>query len=202
MSIILSKGEKVNLTKDNPGLKKIIVGLGWDVNKYDGEKDFDLDAMAFMTNSSVKCPRDTCFISVFVPEAKQNDGTYSFENGAAIHSGDNRTGNGEGDDERITFDLTKMPQDIERIEIAVNIWEGPERHQNFGQVSNAYIRVLNAENNEEILRYDLGEDFSIETAVIMGALYKYNGEWKFDAIGSGFQNGLKALCENYGLNVG
>ena len=201
MSINLSKGQKIDLTKTNPGLKKVIVGLGWDTNKYDGGNDFDLDAMAFMTNANVKCPRETCFVSVFIPEAKQNDGTYAFENGAAVHSGDNRTGNGEGDDERITLDLEKMPQDIERIEVAVNIYEGPERNQNFGQVSNAYIRVLNAETNEEILRYDLGEDFSIETAVIMGALYKHNGEWKFDAIGSGFQDGLAALCRNYGLDV-
>ena len=200
MSINLRKGEKVNLTKDNQGLTKIIVGLGWDINKYDG-KDFDLDAMAFMTNSEVKCPRESCFVSVFIPEAKQNDGSYMFENGAAIHSGDNRTGNGDGDDERITLDLSKMPSDIERIEVAVNIYDGIERYQNFGQVSNAYIRILNAETNEEILRYDLGEDFSIETAVVMGALYKYNGEWKFDAIGSGFQDGLAALCRNYGLDV-
>ena len=197
MSINLSKGQKIDLTKTNPGLKKVIVGLGWDINKYDGGNDFDLDAMAFMTNANVKCPRETCFVSVFIPEAKQNDGTYAFENGAAVHSGDNRTGNGEGDDERIIVDLTKIPSDIERIEFAINIWSG----QNFGQVDNAYIRVLNEENNEEILRYDLNEDFSIETAVVTGALYKHNGEWKFDAIGSGYQNGLKALCESYGLDI-
>lgn len=201
MSINLQKGEKISLTKDNPGLKKVIVGLGWDTNKYDGGYPFDLDAMAFMTNASVKCPRDTCFVSVFVPEAKQSDGTFVFENGSAIHSGDNRTGNGEGDDERITLDLEKIPQDIERIEFAVNIYEGKKKNQNFGQVENAYIRILNEENNEEILKYDLNEDFSIETAVVMGALYKHNGEWKFDAIGSGFQDGLAALCRNYGLDV-
>lgn len=201
MSINLQKGEKISLTKDNPGLKKVIVGLGWDTNKYDGGYPFDLDAMAFMTNARVKCPRDTCFVSVFVPEAKQSDGTFVFENGSAIHSGDNRTGNGEGDDERITIDLEKLPQDIERIEFAVNIYQGKEKNQNFGQVENAYIRILNAENNEEILKYDLNEDFSIETAVVMGALYKHNGDWKFDAIGSGFQDGLAALCRNYGLHV-
>lgn len=201
MSINLSKGQKIDLTKTNPGLKKVIVGLGWDTNKYDGGADFDLDAMGFMTNANVKCPRETCFISVFIPEPKQSDGSYIFENGSAIHTGDNRTGDGEGDDERLIFDLEKIPQDIERIEIAANIYEGQERHQNFGQVSNAFIRIINEETNEEILRYDLGEDFSIETAVIMGALYRHNGEWKFDAIGSGFQDGLAALCRNYGLDV-
>lgn len=201
MSINLSKGQKIDLTKTNPGLEKIIVGLGWDTNRYDGGKDFDLDAMAFMLDLNGKCPRETCFISVFVPEAKQNDGTYSYENGAAIHSGDNRTGNGEGDDERISIDLSKVSQDIEKIDFAVNIYEGQSRNQNFGQVENAFIRIINAETNEEILRYDLGEDFSIETAVIMGSIYKNNGEWKFNAIGSGFQDGLEALCRNYGLDV-
>lgn len=154
-----------------------------------------------MTDGNVKCPRETCFVSVFAPDCKQNDGSFSFENGSAIHTGDNRTGDGEGDDERLIFDLEKIPADIERIEVAVNIWEGKNNNQNFGQVSNAFIRVLNAETNEEILRYDLGEDFSIETAVVMGALYRHNGEWKFNAIGSGFQDGLDALCRNYGLNV-
>lgn len=201
MSISLTKGQKINLTKDNPGLSKVIVGLGWDTNKYDGGKIFDLDAMAFMMNNNGKCPRDDCFISCFIKEAKQPDGTYSFYNGAIVHSGDNRTGEGEGDDERITFNLAEIPQDIERIEIAANIWEAEEKNQNFGQISNAYIRIVNAETNEEILRYDLDEDFSIETAVVMGALYKHNGEWKFDAIGSGYQDGLKALCESYGLDI-
>lgn len=201
MSINLSKGQKIDLTKTNPRLEKIIVGLGWDTNRYDGGKDFDLDAMAFMLDSNGKCPRETCFISVFIPEAKQNDGTYSYENGSAIHSGDNRTGSGEGDDERISIDLSKVSQDIEKIDFAVNIYEGQSRNQNFGQVENAFIRIINAETNEEILRYDLGEDFSIETAVIMGSIYKNNGEWKFNAIGSGFQDGLEALCRNYGLDV-
>lgn len=154
-----------------------------------------------MTDSSGKCPRETCFVSVFVPDCKQPDKTYSFENGSAIHTGDNRTGEGEGDDERLIFDLDKIPADIEKIEIAANIYEGKERNQNFGQVSNAFIRLINEETNEEICRYDLGEDFSIETAVVMGSIYKHNGEWKFNAIGSGFQDGLEALCRNYGLDV-
>lgn len=201
MSIVLNKGDRIDLTKTNPGLKKVIVGLGWDTNKYDGQADFDLDAMAFMTDGNVKCPRESCFVSVFIPDCKQNDGTYVYENGSAIHTGDNRTGDGDGDDERLIFDLEKIPDDIERIEIAANIYEGKNKNQNFGQVSNAFIRIVNAETNEEILRYDLGEDFSIETAVIMGALYKHNGEWKFNAIGSGFQDGLEALVKNYGLNV-
>ncbi len=163
-----------------------------------------------MTNGEVKCPRESCFVSPFVKDENGNilsgviatpDGHYLYENKSAEYFGDNRTGDGDGDDERIGFDLSLVPADIERIEIAVNIWEGKEKNQNFGQVSNAFIRVLNAETNEEILRYDLGEDFSIETAVVMGALYKHNGEWKFNAIGSGFQDGLEALCRNYGLNV-
>ena len=181
MSINLSKGQKIDLTKTNPGLKKVIVGLGWDINKYDGGNDFDLDAMAFMTNASVKCPRETCFVSVFIPEAKQNDGTYAFENGVAIHSGDNRTGNGEGDDERIIVDLTKIPSDIERIEFAINIWSG----QNFGQVENAFIRAVDA-RGKEILRYDLSHDASFDgkCSMIFGELYRHNGNWKFRAVGT------------------
>lgn len=206
MSISLTKGQKISLTKDNPGLTKVIVGLGWDTNKYDGGGDFDLDAMGFMMNSNGKCPRDDCFVGPFQEDAqgnllvgitKDSNGWAHFEQDSIIYTGDNRTGNGEGDDERIIVDLTKIPSDIERIEFAINIWSG----QNFGQVDNAYIRVLNEENSEEILRYDLNEDFSIETAVVTGALYKHNGEWKFDAIGSGYQNGLKALCESYGLDI-
>ncbi|MCP1225539.1 TerD family protein [Sebaldella sp. S0638] len=192
MAVSLTKGQKVDLTKGNPGLEKVIVGLGWDTNRYDGSADFDLDASAFLLNANGKVLRDEDFIFYNNLES---------ETKAVIHTGDNRTGEGEGDDESILIDFSKVPVNIERIAIAVTIHDAAERHQNFGQVSNAFIRIVNESNNEEILRYDLAEDFSIETVLVIAELYKHNGEWKFNAVGSGFQGGLAALCKNFGVNV-
>ncbi|MGP1411379.1 MAG: TerD family protein [Peptoanaerobacter stomatis] len=192
MAISLSKGQKVDLTKGNPGLSTVVVGLGWDINKYDGGSDFDLDASAFLQDSGGKVRRETDFI--FYNNLKD-------PSGAVQHLGDNRTGEGEGDDEQIRIELTKVPADVMKIAFTVTIHEAEQRAQNFGQVSNSFIRVFNEENNEELIRYDLGEDFSIETAVVVGELYRYQGEWKFSAIGSGFQGGLAALCKNFGLEV-
>ena len=192
MPINLSKGQKVDLTKGNPSLKNIMVGLGWDVNAFDSGSDFDLDAAAFMCGANGKCPTEKEFIFY---------GNLVHSSEAVKHMGDNRTGVGEGDDEQIEIDLTKIPANIERIAFTATIYDADVRKQNFGQVSNAYIRIVDESNNQELIRYDLGEDFSIETAVVVGELYKHNGEWKFNAIGSGLQGGLAALCGHYGIEV-
>lgn len=192
MPISLSKGQKVDLTKGNPGLKKIMAGLGWDVNAFDSGGDFDLDAAAFMLGADGKCPTDKEFIFY---------GNLTHTSGSVKHLGDNLTGAGEGDDEQIQIDLSKVPADIERIAFTVTIYEAEARKQNFGQVSNAFIRIVDGSVGTELIRYDLGEDFSIETAVVVGELYRNNGEWKFNAIGSGFQGGLAALCSHFGIDA-
>ncbi len=192
MPISLQKGQKVDLTKSNPGLSKIIVGLGWDVKKYTGGYDFDLDAAAFMLNADGKIIKDIDFI--FYNNLKSQCGSVQ-------HMGDNLTGEGEGDDEQIIIDLSKVPSNIEKIAFTVTIHEADTRNQNFGMVSNSFVRIVNAVDNLEIIRYDLGEDFSIETALVVGEIYRHAGEWKFSAVGSGFKGGLKALCQNFGINM-
>jgi tellurium resistance protein TerD len=192
MAINLSKGQKVDLTKGNPSLAKIIIGLGWDTNRYDGGKDFDLDAAAFLCDASGKVTNDNNF--VFYNNLKDISG-------AVVHQGDNLTGDGDGDDEQIIIDLKRVPPDVAKINFTVTIHDARARGQNFGQVSNAYIRIVNEETNQEVIRYDLGEDFSVETAVVVGEIYRHGSEWKFNAIGSGFQGGLDALCRNFGLNA-
>ena len=192
MAVSLKKGQKVDLTKTNPGLKEVLIGLGWDTNKYDGGSDFDLDAAAFLLGGTGKVNSDDDFIFY------QN---LNHASGSVEHLGDNLTGAGEGDDEQIIVDLGKVPENVEKIDFSVTIYEAEERKQNFGQVENAFIRVVNKATNEELIRYDLGEDFSIETAVVIGELYRNKGEWKFNAIGSGFEGGLAALCKNFGVNV-
>ena len=193
MPISLAKGQKVSLTKDNPGLSRVIVGLGWDVNAFDTGGDFDLDAAAFMVTESGKVFRQEDFVFY---------GNLTHPSGSVQHMGDNLTGTGEGDDEQIRIDLSKIPPEISKIAFSATIYEAEQRHQNFGQVNNAFIRIYNEASGEEMLRYDLGEDFSIETAVVFGELYKNGTEWKFNAIGSGYQGGLAALCANFGINVG
>ncbi|MGL4790944.1 MAG: TerD family protein [Anaerotignaceae bacterium] len=193
MPVNLQKGQKISLTKGNPGLKKVVVGLGWDVNAFDTGGAFDLDAAAFLLTDSGKVSVSEDFI--FYGNAKHASGSVE-------HMGDNLTGAGEGDDEQIKVMLDLVPASITRIVFSVTIYDAETRRQNFGQVSNAFIRVYNEETGEEIVRYDLGEDFSIETAVVCGSLYKNGDEWKFDAIGSGFQGGLAALCGNFGVDVG
>lgn len=192
MAINLQKGQKVDLTKGNPRLSKLIVGLGWDTNKYDGGADFDLDAAAFLLGDNGKVPSDSDFI--FYSNLQHSSG-------AVVHTGDNLTGEGDGDDEVIKVDLSKVPANISKIDFTVTIYDAESRGQNFGQVSNAYIRVVDETTGTELIRYDLGEDFSIETAVVVGEMYRNNGEWKFNAIGSGFSGGLAALCRNFGVNV-
>ena len=192
MPVSLKKGQKVSLTKGNPGLRNIMAGLGWDINVFDSGADFDLDAAVFMLGADGKCPTDKEFIFY---------GNLSHASGAVNHMGDNLTGEGDGDDEQIRIDLSKVPANIERIAFTVTIYDAETRRQNFGQVSNAFIRLVNESDGSELIRYDLGEDFSIETAVVVGELYRNNGEWKFNAVGSGFQGGLAALCGHYGINA-
>lgn len=192
MPVSLKKGQKVSITKDNPGLTKVIVGLGWDVNAFDTGGDFDLDTAAFLLGESGKVTRPEDFVFF---------GNLVHPSGSVQHQGDNTTGAGDGDDEQIKIDLSTVPENISKIAFTVTIYDAEQRHQNFGQVSNAYIRICNEATGEELLRYDLGEDFSIETAAVFGELYKNNGEWKFNAIGSGYQGGLAALCGNFGVDV-
>ena len=192
MPISLKKGQKVSLSKENPGLTKVLVGLGWDVNAFDTGGSFDLDAAAFLLGENGKITRTEDFVFY---------GNLQHPSGAVEHLGDNLTGAGDGDDEQIKVDLSLVPENIQRVAFTVTIYDADVRRQNFGQVNNAFIRIVDESNGQEILRYDLGEDFSIETAAIFGELYKHNGEWKFNAIGSGYQGGLAALCANYGVEV-
>lgn len=192
MPVSLNKGQKVSLTKENPGLANVVVGLGWDINQFDNGGSFDLDTAAFMLGDNGRCPTEKEFIFF---------GNLNHTSGSVQHLGDNKTGAGDGDDEQIRINLTAIPDNISRIAFTVTIYEAEERRQNFGQVNNAFIRIYNENNGEELLRYDLGEDFSIETAVVFGELYKHNGEWKFNAIGGGYQGGLAALCANYGIDT-
>ncbi|THF84528.1 TerD family protein [Cohnella fermenti] len=192
MAISLSKGQKIDLTKTNPGLTKVVVGLGWDTNKYDGGKDFDLDASVFCLNDQGKTGSDTDFIFYNNPKNA---------NGSIEHTGDNRTGEGEGDDEQVKVDLAAVPAEVQKIAFCITIHEAQERSQNFGQVSNAFVRIVDEQSGAELIRYDLGEDFSVETAVVVGELYRHSGEWKFSAIGSGYRDGLAGLARDYGLSV-
>lgn len=192
MPINLQKGQKVDLTKGNSGLKNLMVGLGWDVNQYDGSGDFDLDAAAFLLGENGKVATQEDFIFY---------GNLKHKSESVEHMGDNLTGEGDGDDEQVKVELSKVPANISKIAFTVTIYEAESRRQNFGQVSNAYIRIVDETTNQELIRYDLGEDFSIETAVVVGELYRHNGEWKFNAVGSGFQGGLAALCANFGIEV-
>ncbi|MGG1674711.1 TerD family protein [Neobacillus sp. NRS-1170] len=193
MAVSLSKGQKVDLTKTNPGLTNVVVGLGWDTNKYDGGNDFDLDSSVFLLGENGKVTNETDFVFYNNPQGA---------NGAVVHTGDNRTGAGDGDDEQVTINLTAIPANVQRIAFTITIHDAASRNQNFGQVSNSYARIFNEATGEELIRYDLGEDFSIETAIVVGELYRHNGEWKFSAIGSGYQGGLAALATDFGLQVG
>lgn len=192
MPVSLTKGQKVSITKGNPGLAKVIVGLGWDVNQFDTGGDFDLDTAAFLLTAQGRVSQQEDFVFF---------GNLRHPSGCAEHLGDNLTGAGDGDDEQIRINLSLVPDHIVKIAFTVTIYNSEERRQNFGQVNNAFIRIYDEQTGEELLRYDLGEDFSIETAAVFGELYKNNGEWKFNAIGSGYQGGLAALCANYGVDV-
>jgi tellurium resistance protein TerD len=191
MAISLQKGGNVNLSKEAPGLSKVIIGLGWDPRATDG-KEFDLDGSAFLLKADGKVRGDSDFI--FYNNLKSTDGSVT-------HTGDNRSGEGEGDDERVVVDLSQVPAEIDRLAVSVTIHEAEQRNQNFGMVSRAYIRCLNADGEKEIARYDLSEDGSVETAMIFGELYRAGSEWKFRAVGQGYKGGLGPLARSYGVNA-
>lgn len=192
MAISLSKGGNLSLSKTDPSLTKLLIGLGWDERATSGQ-DFDLDASAFLLTSSGKVRGDHDFI--FYNQLKSTDGSVE-------HTGDNRTGLGDGDDEVIKVDLTKVAPEIDKIAITVTIHDAQLRNQNFGQVANAFIRVVNEQTGAEVVRFDLAEDYSIETAMVFGEVYRYNGEWKFRAVGQGYGGGLAAMCQQYGIMIG
>ncbi|RYG67643.1 TerD family protein [bacterium] len=191
MPVSLSKGGNVSLSKEAPGLKKILIGLGWDTRATDGAA-FDLDASVFLLAETGKVRSDADFIFY----NNKTDAANSVE-----HQGDNLTGEGDGDDEQVKVLLDTVPADVTKLAVAVTIHDAESRGQNFGMVSNAYMRVLNAEGGAEIARYDLSEDASTETAMIFGEIYRNSGEWKFKAIGQGFAGGLGPLAKNYGVNI-
>jgi tellurium resistance protein TerD len=194
MTVSLNKGGRISLSKESPGLSKIYIGLGWDCKTTDGSA-FDLDSSVFLLNASGKVRNDTDF--VFYGNLKAIDG-------AVEHLGDNLTGAGEGDDEVIKVNIAQLDanaSDVEKLALVVTIHEAEQRKQNFGQVNNAFIRILNDDNQTEIVRYDLSEDFSMETALVFGEVYKKGGEWRFTAVGQGYAGGLAAACKDYGVNI-
>ncbi|USX28963.1 TerD family protein [Oxalobacteraceae bacterium OTU3CINTB1] len=191
MAISLQKGGNVNLSKEAPGLTKVVIGLGWDPRATDGAA-FDLDGSAFMLKADGKVRGDSDFI--FYNNLKSTDGSL-------VHNGDNTTGQGDGDDETLTVDLSRVPAEIDRLSFCVTIHEAEQRKQNFGMIGKAFIRCLNANGNAELARYDLSEDSSVETAMIFGELYRAGAEWKFKAVGQGFKGGLGPLARSFGVNA-
>lgn len=191
MAISLSKGSNISLSKTDPQLKNIHVGLSWDARSTDGS-DFDLDASIFMVKADNKVRGDHDFI--FYNQLKSTCGSVE-------HTGDNRTGDGDGDDEVINIALDKIPNEIAKIIVAVTIHDAEQRRQNFGQVRNASIRLLNKDTNNEVTRYDLSEDSSVETAMIFGEIYRHGTEWKFRAVGQGYSGGLRALAIQHGIQM-
>ncbi|MEV7779017.1 TerD family protein [Kitasatospora sp. NPDC088351] len=191
MGVSLSKGGNVSLTKEAPGLSAVVVGLGWDVRTTTGT-DFDLDASALLCNDQGRVDKDGNF--VFFNNLKSPEGSVE-------HTGDNLTGEGEGDDEAIKVNLATVPADVQKIVFPVSIYDAENRTQNFGQVRNAFIRVVNQADNKELARYDLSEDASTETAMVFGELYRNGAEWKFRAIGQGYASGLRGIAQDFGVNV-
>ncbi|MFJ1755933.1 TerD family protein [Kitasatospora sp. NPDC088134] len=191
MGVTLAKGGNVSLTKEAPGLTNVIVGLGWDVRATTGA-DFDLDASALLCGDGGRVLSDQHF--VFYNNLRSPEGSVE-------HSGDNLTGGGGGDDEQIKVDLTAVPPQVAKVVFPVSIYDAENRHQSFGQVRNAFIRVVNAADGTEVARYDLSEDASTETAMVFGELYRYGNEWKFRAIGQGYASGLRGIALDYGVNV-
>lgn len=192
MAITLNKGGNVSLSKTDPSLKHILIGLGWETRATDGSA-FDLDASAFLLGENGKVRGDADFI--FYNQLKSSDGSIE-------HTGDNRTGAGDGDDEALKIKLNEVPASINRIAICVTIHDAEVRSQNFGQVRDAFVRIVNLDNNAELVRFDLSEDYSSETAMIFGEVYRHNGEWKFKAVGQGYSGGLHAMCTQFGVSVG
>ncbi len=192
MSVSLSKGGNVSLSKEAPGMSNLLIGLGWDERVTTGV-DFDLDASLFLLNATGKVRNDLDFIFY---------NQLTSPCGAVVHQGDNRTGAGDGDDEAIKVNLATISAEIDKIVVAVTIHDAQKNSQNFGQVANAFVRIVNDDTGVEVCRYDLTEDYSVETAVIFGELYRNNGQWKFRAVGQGFAGGLSPMATNYGVNIG
>ncbi|VWD06838.1 chemical-damaging agent resistance protein C [Burkholderia lata] len=190
MALTLQKGGNLSLSKADPSLTRILVGLGWDPRATDGT-EFDLDASAFLLGANGKVRGEADFI--FYNQLRSQDGSVE-------HTGDNRTGAGDGDDEVLKVDLSRVPADIDKIAFTVTIHDAEARKQNFGQVSNSFIRVVNETSGAEVVRYDLAEDASTETAMIFAELYRSSGEWKFRAVGQGYAGGLRAVANGYGMN--
>jgi len=190
MGISLQKGQRVSLEKVSPGLEAVFVGLGWDVNKGDTGSDFDLDTSVFLLGENEKLISDSHL--VFYNNLKSPDPDHAIE-----HMGDNLTGAGEGDDEVVIVNLKKVPDEVQKITFVVTIYDAEKRGQNFGQVSNAFVRLVDVKTKEEVLRYDLTEDYSVETAMIMGELYKKDGQWRMSAVGDGYEGGLQAILNCY-----
>ncbi|MBK1641891.1 hypothetical protein CKO12_08405 [Chromatium okenii] len=191
MTISLNKGGNVNLSKEAPTLENVLIGLGWDSRATDGQA-FDLDASLFMVKTDGKVPSDAYFI--FYNQKTSPEGSVE-------HTGDNLTGDGDGDDETMHVTLSKVPADIQRLVVVVTIHDAEARHQNFGQINNAFVRIVNRDNQQEVVRFDLSEDYSTETAMVFGELYRHNGDWKFKAVGQGYAGGLHALALQHGVNV-
>lgn len=191
MSVSLVKGQKIDLTKGNSGLQRVTFGLGWDTNKYDGQENFDLDVSAFLVDENEKVSGEQDFIFYGQPQHPSE---------ALIYSGDNQSGEGTGDDETMDVNLSKIPARIQKIIFCATIYDAESRLQNFGMVSNAYIRAFD-DNSSELFYFDLGEDFSTETGVIAGELYRYNGNWKFNAIGTGVVDSLSGICKKFGVEI-
>lgn len=191
MAVSLSKGGNISLTKEAPGLTGVLAGLGWNQRTTDGA-DFDLDVSVFLLGEDGKVRNDSDFIFY---------GNKTGDNNAVVHNGDNRTGEGDGDDETVNIDLTKLSSDVKRLVFAVTIHEAEERGQNFGQVNEAFIRAVNSADQKEIARYDLGEDYSTETALVFGEIYRNGEDWKMKAVGQGYTGGLKSLATDYGVNL-
>lgn len=192
MGISLQKGGNISLNKYSPGISKVLVGLGWDERSTDGA-EFDLDASVFLLSNTGKVRNDNDFIFY-------NQLTSAC--GSVEHTGDERTGGSDGDDEAIKVDLVQVSQEIQKIVVTVTMHNAEKLNQNFGQVSNAFIRIVNEDTGAEVCRYDLTEDYSIETAMIFGELYRKDGDWKFRAVGQGYEGGLAAMCRQFGVNVG
>lgn len=191
MAISLGKGGNISLSKTDPTLQRVLVGLGWDVRSTTGT-DFDLDASAFMLTDNGRVRSDDDFI--FYNQLSSGCGSVS-------HTGDNRTGIGDGDDEALILELSRIPSIIQRVVICVTIHDAESRRQNFGQISDAFMRVVNLDSGVELARFDLGEDYSSETAMIFGEIYRYQNEWKFRAVGQGFAGGLEAMCRQFGVQI-
>lgn len=192
MSVSLVKGQRVDLTKGNSGLKKVVFALGWDLNRYDGDSDFDLDVSAFFLGADGRVTSDADFIFYNQP---------NHASGAIVYSGDNQTGAGDGDDETFTVDLSKVPSNINNIAFCATIYEGVSKLQNFGMVDNSYIRAYDANTKEELFKCDLNEEASLKTGIIAGELYRYNGEWKFKATVAECDGGLEVIARNFGVNI-